>query len=145
MPPPMKPPARARRIRAWQRGGRGALSAPAIAELFRSAEVLTEGGLDGEGRWYGSIMITFDLGRLARRCRDLDEPEQLDAAVRAIEGSVRVRVRAHRMACAEIYRRFPDRDVGTAQLWSRWRREGEALLLDIDLEAPIDLPSVRES
>jgi len=145
MPPPIKPPARARRILAWQKGRAGALSSSAIAELFRRAEVLTEGGLDGAARWYGSIMITFDLAHLSRRCRDLETSADLDAVVEAVEGSVRVRVRAHRMACAEVYRRFPDRDVGTAQLWSRFSREGERLLLDIDLEAPVDLPSARES
>ncbi|MCB9593173.1 MAG: hypothetical protein H6719_10610 [Sandaracinaceae bacterium] len=145
MPPPMKPPARARGIRVWQREGRGALSASAIAELFQSAEVLTEGSLDETGRWYGSIMISFDLGILSRTGRDVAGPEDLDAIVVAIEGSVRVRVRAHRIACGEIYRRFPDRHVGTAQIFSRFRREGDALLLDIDLEAPVDLPSVRES
>lgn len=144
MPPPIKPPARARRILAWPRGTRGALTPGAIAELFRSAEVLTEGSLD-EGRWFGSIMISFDLAALAQSCRDVEGPDDLDDLVRAIEGSVRVRVRAHRIACGEIYRRFPDRDVGTAQVFTRFRREGEALLLDIDLEAPVDLPSVRES
>lgn len=141
----MKPPARARSIRAWSRAGRRALTASAIEELFRFADVLTEGGLDGTGRWYGSIMITFDLGRLQRRCRDLESEEDLEEVIAAIEGSVRVRVRAHRMACAEIYRRFPDRDVGTAQLYSVFEREGERLLLDIDLEAPVDLPSVEQS
>ncbi len=145
MSPPIKPPARARKIRAWNRGRRGVLSEPAIAELFRSAEVLTEGGLDDGARWYGSIMITFDLERFARRCRDMETPQDLDAVVDAVEGSVRVRVRAHRMACSEIYRRFPDRDVGTAQLWSRFSRDGCQLLLDIDLEAPIDLPTAMKS
>lgn len=140
----MKPPARARRIRAWARG-KSALSAPAVAELFRAAEVMTEGGLDDASRWFGSVMITFDLGRLAADCRDLTLPDELEPLARAIEGSVRVRLRAHRIACAELYHRFPDRDVGTAQISSRFRREGEMLLLDIDLEAPIDLPSVRES
>lgn len=125
--------------------GYDALTNQAIEELFRSAQVLSEGGLDGSGRWYGSIMITFDLAHLASRCRDLDHAEQLERVVLAIEGSVRVRIRAHRMACAEIYRRFPDRDVGTAHLFSRFSREGARLLLDIDLEAPVDLPSARES
>jgi hypothetical protein len=125
--------------------GYDALTNQAIQELFRSAQVLSEGGLDGRGRWYGSIMITFDLAHLVSRCRDLDEAEQLERVVLAIEGSVRVRIRAHRMACAEIYRRFPDRDVGTAQLFSRFSREGTRLLLDIDLEAPVDLPSAKES
>jgi hypothetical protein len=137
---------RARRIRPLHRGER-ALTPQAIEELFRSAEVLTEGGLDGdpEARWYGSIMITFDLGRLVRRCRGLSDPALLDRVVDAIEGSVRVRIRAHRMACAEVYRRFPDRTVGTAQLESCFRRDGDLLLLDIDLEAPIDLPSRRSA
>ncbi|MEZ4337139.1 MAG: hypothetical protein R3B82_10970 [Sandaracinaceae bacterium] len=144
MAPPIKPPARARRILAWPRGGRGALTPAAIAELFRFAEVLSEGDLD-EGRWYGSIMISFDLAGFARACRDVALPDDLDALERAIEGSVRVRVRAHRIACGEIYQRFPDRDVGTAQVFTRFRREGDVLLLDIDLEAPVDLPSVRES
>lgn len=125
-------------------GGYEALTNQAIQELFRSAEVLSEGGLDGEGRWYGSIMITFDLAHLMSRCRDLSSPEELERVVRAVEGSVRVRIRAHRMACGEIYRRFPDRDVGTAQLYSRFSRDGDRLLLDIDLEAPVDLPSVKE-
>lgn len=84
-------------------------------------------------------MITFDLGRLAARSRDLDDPARLALAVEAIEGSVRVRIRAHRMACAEIYRRFPDRRVGTAELYSRFRREADRLLVDIDLEAAIEL------
>jgi len=145
MSPPIKPPARARKIRAWHRGRHGVLSESAIAELFRSSEVLTEGGLDEGARWYGSIMITFDLDRFARRCRDMETPEDLNAIVDAVGGSVRVRVRAHRMACAEVYRRFPDRDVGTAQLWSRFSREGMRLLLDMDLEAPIDLPSAMQS
>ena len=144
MPPRrLKPPARARRIRALHRSDRLALTPQAIEELFRSAEVLAEGDLDHPtaARWYGSMMITFDLGRLASRCRGLAEPVALARFVSAVEGSVRVRIRAHRLACAEVYRRFPDRAVGTAWIESHFRREGQRLLLDIDLEAPIDLPS----
>ena len=150
-PPQLKPPVRARKVRALHRDARAALTSQAIEELFRTAEVLTEGGLDGSSAdrpssdwWYGSIMITFDLSRLRTRCRGLEGPEQLAEFVEAVEGSVRVRIRAHRMACAEVYRRFPDRLVGTARLESRFRHEGESLLLDIDLEAPLDLPSTAE-
>ncbi|MFK7989181.1 MAG: hypothetical protein AB8I08_24390 [Sandaracinaceae bacterium] len=142
-PPALKPPARARRIRALTERTRVALTDNAIRELFRSAEVLTEGGLDSSNGWFGSVMVTFDLARLVSRSRDLDTPAQLARFVDAIEGSVRVRIRAHRLACAEIYRRFPDRDVGTVNLESRFRREGDQLLLDIDLEAAIDLPKVE--
>jgi hypothetical protein len=143
---PLKPPARARHIRAFhRRGERAALTPQVIDELFRNAEVIVEGSLtdDPEPRWYGSIMITFRLDSIAGRCRDLDSAAQLDRLVEAITGSVRVRIRAHRMACTEIYERFPDRTVGTAHLDSRFSRDGARLLLDIDLEAPVDLPSSR--
>lgn len=146
-PPPIKPPVRAHRIRALRTTERGALTGQAIEELFRAAEVLAEGGLDGdvEPRWYGSIMITFDLSRLARRCRGLEDADELDRVVDAIQTSVRVRIRAHRMACGEVYRRFPDRAVGTAHIESRFSRNGDRLLLDIDLEAPVELPSRRRA
>ncbi len=121
------------------------LSSQAVEELFRSADILTEGSLtdDPEPRWYGSVMITFRLDQLVARCRGLDEPAALDRIVDAILGSVRVRIRAHRIACSQIYERYPDRAVGTAQIESRFRREGSLLYLDIDLEAPVALPSSR--
>ncbi|GAB5549890.1 MAG: hypothetical protein RLO52_30010 [Sandaracinaceae bacterium] len=145
VPPPLKPPVRARRVRALHRGDRSALTRQAIDELFRAAEILTEGGLDGDPgeRWYGSIMITFDLDNLCRRCRGLDDAEELDRVVDAIESSVRVRIRAHRMVCREVYRRFPDRPVGTAQLESAFRRDGTLLLLDVDLEVPVGVGSMH--
>ncbi len=122
------------------------LSPSAIEELFRDAEVLAEGGLSGDPEhetWYGSIMITFDLDRLVERCRGLEQPSSLDALVDAICGSVRVRIRAHRMACGEVYARYPDRRVGTASVESRFRRDGSRLHLDIDLEAPVEVASAQ--
>lgn len=138
---------RAHRIRAFRTIERGALTGPAIDELFRAAEVLSEGGLDGDAKpsWYGSVMITFDLSRLVRRCRGLEEPAELEQVVDAVQSSVRVRIRAHRMACAEVYRRFPDRAVGTAHIESRFSREGNLLMLDIDLEAAVELGSQRRA
>jgi hypothetical protein len=139
--PPLKPPVRAQRVRALQgRGDRSALTSQAIEALFESAEIIAEGGLEGDPvrAWYGSIMITFHLDRFRARCRGLDAAEDIDRVVDAICGSVRVRVRAHRIACAQVYERHPDRQVGTAHLESRWRRERDLLLLDIDLEAPIE-------
>ena len=144
--PPLKPPARASRIKALhRRGERTVLADEAIEELFRTAEVLTEGSLsaDAQPTWYGSIMITFRLDALAARGRGLEGAPQMDALVDAITGSVRVRVRAHRIACAQVYARYPDRDVGTANVESRFRREGDRLLLDVDLEAPVALATTR--
>lgn len=146
-PRPLKPPARAGRVRALRSEARTALTTQAIEALFGGAQVLAEGGLDGDeaARWYGSIMITFDLDRLAERCRGIDEPQELERVVDAISTSVRVRIRAHRLACAEVYRRFPDRRVGTAQIESAFRRDGNLLLLDIDLEVPVGESSRRRA
>ena len=143
MPPSIKGPASARRVRPLRESGGRSLTAEAIEELFRASEVLAEGSLSDE-RWYGSVMITFDLARVVRRCRGLESEEALAQFVEAVEGSVRVRVRAHRAACAEIYQRYPDRTVGTAELESRFERRGTELLLDIDVEAPLDVDSRRE-
>ncbi len=144
MPPVLKPPARARPAPAFVRFDRVAVSAHAIEAMFAQAEVLAEGGLDDDERWYGSVMITFDLAQLRRRVRGLALDDDLARFVALIEGSVRVRVRAHRMACAEVYRRYPDRSVGTAQIESAFRREGDLLLMDIDVEVPIAQARLRE-
>lgn len=108
----------------------------AVEALFARAEILAEGDLTRE-RWYGSVMVTFDLDWVRERCHGLDDPDEMDRFVEAVAGSVRVRVRAHRMACAEVYRRYPDRVVDTAQIDSRFSREGPRLLLDIDVEVPV--------
>ncbi|MFC1464377.1 MAG: hypothetical protein ACFLMY_05960 [Candidatus Brachytrichaceae bacterium NZ_4S206] len=141
----LKPPARAGRVPALHhRGEHAVLTSQAIDELFRSASVFAEGEL-GAGTepptWFGSILITFHLDRVVAACRGLEDPAALDALVEAIEGSVRVRIHAHRLARQQVVQRFPDRDVGTAQLESRFRREGTQLLLDVDLEAPVEVAS----
>lgn len=140
MAPPLKPPARALRVRPLRtHGARTVLTPRAIDELFAGAKVLTEGGIAGEPEkptWYGSVLITFALGGLAAE-------SELDRVVEAIGGSVRVRVLAHRLARAQLEERFPDRDLGTAHVESRFRRAGASLLLDVDLEAPIEVACSR--
>lgn len=143
-PPPLKPPVRARRVPALRRREPHAVLTPqVIDELFRTADVLAEGSLtsDPAPTWFGSIMITFHLDRVIERCRGMDAVEDLDRLVDAVAGSVRVRIRAHRVACAQLYERFPDRCVGTAHLETRFSRVGERLLLDVDLEAPVEVAS----
>ena len=136
---PLKPPARAGRVRPLRtRGAHTVLTAHAIDELFRRAEVLTEGGLSG-ATWYGSILITFDLARLLGGERE----EELERLADAIGGSVRVRILAHRMARGQLHERYPDRSIGTAHVESHFRRAGALLLLDVDLEASIEVASTR--
>lgn len=125
-----------------------ALSGEAIEVLFRSAEVFTEGEVreaagGGRSSWFGSAMISFDLDALAAAWRGTFDDAARDAAVRAIEGSVQVRVRAMRIACHEVARRLPDQRLGTAQVETRVRRVGRKLHLDVDLEVPLGVSSSR--
>lgn len=137
--------ARALRIRTMRQGRHQSLSREAEEALFRVAEVLSEGSMrESEGAWFGSTMITFDLDRLAghwRRPLDGAERERLRDLV---EGSVRVRIRAMRLACEEVARRLPDRRLGTAQIETRVHLRGGKLHLDVDLEVPLGVSSGRK-
>ncbi len=141
----MKGPVRAR-------GGAGLVTRTSVSlnreaeeGLFRVAEVLSEGGCrnghDGSGVYYGSTMITFQLRRLASHWRGkLDEDKQVELAA-VVQSSVRVRLRAIRLAHAEALRRVPDRPMGTAQVETRVRLMQGNLHLDVDLEAPVGAAS----
>lgn len=141
----MKGLVRALRIRTMREERRTSLSREAEEALFRVAEVLSEGSArESEGAWFGSTMITFDLDRLAgdwRRPLDEDERARLRDLV---EGSVRVRIRAMRLACEEVARRLPDRRLGTAQIETRVHLRGGKLHLDVDLEVPLGVSSGRK-
>jgi hypothetical protein len=146
---PLKPLSRARRPPALRRReARDVLTAHAIDALFRAAEVLAEGELDDRGArraWYGTVLITFDLASLAAECRELHGEDALDRVAATVEGSVRVRLLAHRLARSQVTQRYPGREVGTLAVQSRFRRQGAALFLDIDLEAPLGVPSRERS
>jgi hypothetical protein len=140
MAPPLKPPARALGVRALRsHGAHTVLTSQAIDALFRTMKVLTEGEIAGEPErpiWYGSVLITFALAGLG--------PERdWDRVVEAITGSARVRLLAHRVARGQLEERYPDRDLGTAVVESRFRRAGALLFLDLDLEAPIEVACSR--
>lgn len=114
-----------------------ALGPRAVDELLRGAEVLSEGRLEAL-TFFGSTLLSIDLGRVAGA--------PTDAAARALvvhlaEGSVRFRLRAMRMALAELHRRHPDIPFGTAHVETRVRLEGALLLVDVDLEVPVVVSS----
>lgn len=120
------------------------LSRGAEEALFALSEVLSEGSertKGGERRYFGSTMITFDLARLQEHWRG-----PLDAAARAdlqrlVQGSVRMHVRAQRIACAEVSRRVTERPLGTALVEIAVRLSGDSLQMDVDLEVPIGVCS----
>jgi hypothetical protein len=119
--------------------------------IFRSAEVLSEGGVRGAGSgsaasttastYFGSTMISVDLTKLGAFARGLETADAHAALLSAADGSVRVRLRAMRMARAEAARRVQRRTFGTVLCEIRMRLRGEHLLIDVDLEVPLRVSS----
>jgi len=104
-------------------------------ELFRVADVLSEGRVHDDS-FFGSTLITIELERLG-----IAGAEAAARLFQAVERSVRVRLRAMRLAQNDAIRRLPDRRFGTAVVSTRIRLEAMRLLVDVDLELPFDLSS----
>ncbi len=143
--PPIKGLARVRRDAFVAAHPARYLSRGAEEALFRSAEVLSEGSVrvlaGGEQRYFGSTMITFDLGRLADQWRGVLGEEHHAELARLVEGSVRMRLRATRMACAEVLHRVTERPLGSAMVETSVRLSGTTLQMDIDLECEVGVCS----
>lgn len=119
---------------------------PAVEEhLFRGADVLSEGavrGVSGGGRrYFGSTMITFDLAPLARAWRGPFDLSARRRLLSLVEGSVRVRLRAMRLACAEVASRVTYRPLGTPIVETSVRLGENKMFLDVDLEVPVGVCS----
>lgn len=144
---PLKPPTRVRASRGLRRRPASSLSRALEEALFREAEVLSEGYSRhvGRGRVYtGSTMITVDLAALPERFVELRDASGRSGLLQALEGSVRVRLRAMRLGCAEVARRVAEPLLGTAQVETRIHLTGDRLHIDVDLEVPVGLSSRAE-
>ena len=137
----LKPLSRATRVRALHDRRSHSVTRQLEELLFRDAQVLSEGccrqGQGGERTYYGSTMISVNLADfpagIQLDLRGIDE-ETLESAV---SGSVRIRLRAMRLARAEVVRRAPNVVLGTAQVETQIRLERMTLHIDVDLEVPI--------
>jgi hypothetical protein len=114
------------------------LSRGAEEALFQIAEVMSEGSErsapSGQRHYYGSTMITFDLAELSKVWRGPFGPRERAALLRLVAGSVRVRLRATRIACAEAQRRVTERPLGSSIVETTVRLSGNTLQMDVDLE-----------
>jgi hypothetical protein len=113
-------------------------------EIFRYAEVLSEGSCrngDQGGTYFGSTMISVELERLRKVTRGGLDHEAQRLLAEAVDGSVRVRLRAMRLARAEATRRIPDRALGTVCVETRVRLTDRQLHIDVDLEASVGVSS----
>lgn len=138
--------AKARRAAPVARFQGAALSRHAEEALFANAEVLLEGAtqvVGGVESFFGSVMMAVHFDALAMAVRGLDTEEAREEFTRCVDGSVRVRLRAMRMASNEVARRHPDRNLGTAMIETHVRRVGGELHIDVDVEVPFDVCSRR--
>jgi hypothetical protein len=113
--------------------------------LFRHADVLSEGGMRpltaGLTTYFGSTMIVIPFERLASEAHTRLTRVLRAELVHVIEGSVRVRLRAMRLARAEASRRVYNGALGTALCEVRVRDDGKQLRIDVDLEVEVRLSS----
>lgn len=116
------------------------LSRDAEETLFASAERISEGEIR-DASYFGSTMITISLATLGRRWRGRLSDEVLAELVHILEGSVRVRLRAMRLACADVAHRFPDVSLGTARVETQIVLAPGELHLDVDIEVPLEQAS----
>ena len=141
----LKPLVKIRRRPFLVRRQHAALSRALEQALFDHADVLSEGGLrNGPGlqaTYYGSTMISISFARLAAEHSAPLTRVMQNELVRAVEGSVRVRLRAMRLARAEAVRRVYNGVLGTAVCELRVRDDGKQLHIDVDLEAEVRVSS----
>jgi hypothetical protein len=138
--------AKARRAAAYTQLNARVLSRHAEEALFELAEVLLEGTpqtVGGQESFFGSVMLAVSFEALGMVVRGLDGDEAREEFTRCVEGSVRVRLRAMRMASSEVARRFPDRRLGTALIETNIMRLRDELHIDVDVEVPFDVCSRR--
>ena len=113
--------------------------------LFREADVLSEGSMrpltPGHATYFGSTMIRIRIAALLARARAFSDGAERAALFLAIEGSVRIRLRAMRLARAEASRRVHRSVMGTALCEIRVRDMGDELHIDVDLEVPLRVSS----
>jgi len=113
--------------------------------LFEHADVLSEGGTrvaaGGLQTYFGSTMLSIAFARLETETQVTMSRALRAELVYVSEGSVRVRLRAMRLARAEAARRVPNGLLGTALCEVRIRDGGKQLHIDVDLEAEVRVSS----
>jgi hypothetical protein len=134
--PPRKPMARARRVSLFEREIRIRLSSAATEILLQLASVLSEGQVEGDC-FFGSTMMTIDLGRAARLVSDTCGLAAARRVAELLTKDKRFRDRARGLARAEA-ERLAGRPLRDLEIDLRVRRNGTHLQLDMDVEANVE-------
>lgn len=136
--------ARATRAAVFRVSEHDCLSRDAEEEIFRHAKVLSE-GVQGEDRFSGSTMISVDLHKLSHLLREPLGAGGADRLRRAMERSVRVHLRAIRIARSEALQRAAGVELGTFEAHVAVAVTDGELRLDVDLDAPVVRAELRDA
>jgi hypothetical protein len=128
--------ARARRVSLFEREIRIRLSSAAVEILLQLGSVLSEGQVE-EDCFFGSTMLTIDLGRAAHLVSDACGVATARRVCDLIAQDDRFRRRAKRLALAEALR-SAGKPLTDVQIDVRVRRNGTQLQLDMDVEANVE-------
>ena len=140
----LKPLAKIRRRPYLIRRQQTVLTRALEQALFDYADVLSEGSTRSVGAhatYFGSTMISIAFARLEADTHANFTRAMRDELVHTAEGSVRLRLRAMRLARAEASRRVANGLLGTAVCEVRIRDGGKQLHIDVDLEAEVRVSS----
>ena len=136
--------AKATRLSGIRRRSSMALTRQAERCLFEHLSVLSEGQIEdtnGERRYRGSTMLTFDIRPLADQWRGAFDERSKEELLSLMEGSVRVRLRVHRIARREAARRLAGANLGTVTTETRLSTEGPYVHMDVDLDVLVEVCS----
>lgn len=133
--PPRKPMASARRVSLFEREIRVYLGTSAIEVLFAAAQTLSEGQRQGHD-YFGSTMITIDLGSVATAIRDecdvASARRVADLLARDARAQARIRALAEEGARARAGAALARLDVEV-----RVRAAGTCVHVDVDVEGEV--------
>lgn len=119
------------------------VSVTGVEVLLRSATCLSEGQLSADGRYYGSSMITIDLGTLTTAVSDPCDVATASRLARRIreDAATIARFAARARAAAAEIARCPLR---AAQTEVQVRSDGCMVYVDVDVEAHAERAAVEK-
>jgi hypothetical protein len=132
-----KPMARAVRVTLFEREVREKLSVAAIEILLERARILSEGKRSASPtaatRYFGSTMITVDVGALGDVVREPCDARAAARVAELIRDDARVTRRVQKIAAREA-ERLADTPVRVRTGEVRVRAQGTLVHLDVDVE-----------
>jgi hypothetical protein len=129
--------ARALRVNLFEREVREKLSIAAVELLLDRAQVMAEGSRaaspSAKNAFFGSIMLTVDLSRLAADVREPCDTRCAERLAELMSSDARVLRRIRQIADREASR-LAGAEVHVHSADVRMRAEGERVFIDIDVE-----------